>query len=181
MTGKVWRITSKDTYSCGLHKVGHLLHTLPTTCLMRDSNLSTRGHIRREYYHPNLWQRLAFFSRYIYIIVQNNRFFSLFLQLTVLSKRHFHSHQTLCHYRQFGQRNMLSLWHRASELGSRWQCFCRTRKMVTLLRLRHIRKGQNFHRWMSANSLPKRHCGHFHSSIKRVIKFEIHTEQFLLH
>jgi len=33
-----------------------------TTRLMRDSNLSTPGHIRRECHHPNLWQRLAFFS-----------------------------------------------------------------------------------------------------------------------
>jgi len=45
---------------------------------MRESNLSTPGHIRRECHHPNLWQRLAFFPRYIYIIVQNNRFFLSF-------------------------------------------------------------------------------------------------------
>ena len=56
----------EHTYSCGLHNVGHLLHTLPTTCLMRDSNLSTRGYIRTECHHPNLWQKLASFFRGTY-------------------------------------------------------------------------------------------------------------------
>ena len=34
---------------------------IPVTCLMRDSNFSTRGHIGRECHHPYLWQSLASF------------------------------------------------------------------------------------------------------------------------
>ena len=176
MTGRVWRIASNNTYSCGLHNVGHLLHTLPTTCLLRDSNLSTRGHIRREYRLPNLWYRRASFIEVNICIYRctTHTFSSNTVENIFIRIKH-------CHYRQFGQRNVLSLWHRASGLCSGWQCFCRTCKMVALLRVRHFRKGQTFHWWMSANSPPKRHWGHSHCSITWVIKFEVHTEQFLLH
>ena len=177
MTGRVWRITSNNTYSCELHNVGHLLHTLPTTCLLRDSNLSTRGHIRREYRLPNLWQRRASFIEVNICIYRCTKHT---FSSNTLSKTFSLASNTF-HYRHFGQRNVLSLWHPASWLGSRWHCFCRTCKIVTLLRVHHIRKGQNFHWWKPANGPPKWHWGHSHCSIKWMNKFVIHIEKFLLH
>ena len=179
MTGRVWRIASNNTYSCGLHNIGHLLHTLPTTCLMQDSNLSTHGHIRREYHRPNFWQSRASFIEVNICVYRctNHTFF----HLSLCRKHFFHSHQTLFHYRKFGQRDMLSLWRRSSRLGCEWRCFCRTCKMVALLCVRHIRKGKTFHWWMSANSPPIRHWGHSHCSIEWVNKFHVHREPFLLH
>ena len=175
MTGRVWRIASIDKYSCALHNIVHLLHTLPTTCLMRDSNLSTRGHIRREYHRP---RRASFIEVTICLYRCTNH---TFFHLSICRNHFVHSHQTLCHYREFGQRNVFSLWHRITRMGSRWWCFCRTRKMVALLCVSHFCKGQTFHRWMSTTSPPKRHGGHSHCSVKWVNKFEIHTEKFLLH
>jgi len=50
---------------------------------MRDSNFSTRGHVRRECHHPNLWQRRAsFFEVHIHHCTKQN----FFPQLTLLSK-----------------------------------------------------------------------------------------------
>ena len=125
MTGRVWRITSNDTYSCGLHNIGHLLHTLPTTCLMRDSNLSTRGHIRREYHRP---RRASFIEVTICLYRCTNH---TFFHLSICRNHFVHSHQTLCHYRKIGQRKVFSLWHRITRRGddayaehARWSPYC---------------------------------------------------------
>ena len=47
---------------------------------MRDSNLSTHGHIRREYHRPNLWQRRASFIQVTICVYRctNHTFFSIY-------------------------------------------------------------------------------------------------------
>ena len=55
--------------------------TPPTTCLMRDSNLSTHGHVRREYHRPNLWQRRASFIEVhicVYLCTTHSFFSSIY-------------------------------------------------------------------------------------------------------
>jgi len=164
MTGRVWRIALNDTYSSGLYKIGLLLHTLPTTCLMRDSNLSTRGHVRRECHHPNLWQRRAsFFEVHIHRCTKHTFFpTNSFVEDIITYSKHFvitgTSDNTMCFHCDIGIR----IWvpgDIAFAEHARWSPF---------LCLCYIRKGQNFHWWKPANSPPIWHRRHLHCSIKRI-------------
>ena len=93
-TGTVSTTSLNDTYSAGLQKNGLLLHILPTTVLMRDSNLSTRGHTGWDCHHPTLWQKRASFYK-VHRCTKHYFSTSSFVET-------FHYFQTLCHYRQFG-------------------------------------------------------------------------------
>ena len=67
----------------------------------------------------------------------------LFPSIT-LSKTFFTRIKHFVIFREFGQRNVFSLWHRITRLDSRWWCLCWTRKMVALLCFLTFVKGKPF-------------------------------------
>ena len=122
-------MASKDTYSCGLYNIGQLLHTLPATCLMRDSNLSTSGHVRRECHHPNLWQRRAsFFEVHIHRCTKHTFFpTKSFVEDIFTYIKHFvitgTSDNKTCFHCEIGIRDWLHCDNPFAE-HARWSPFC---------------------------------------------------------
>ena len=131
MTGRVWRIASNDTYSCGLHNVGHLLHTLHTNLFdARLKSFDTWTH-KEGVPSPESLAEAGFFFRGTYTSLYITGFFpsstNSFVENVFTRIKHFvitgNLDNVTCFYCDIGLRDWVPGDNAFAE-HARWSPYC---------------------------------------------------------